>query len=95
MKNEMKHTDNHSPADMLEYINKVDAPPFLLTRIRQKIANATEQTIAPKWAFAAGFSLVLVVSLNIYIITAPTENKPQQANLAQTMNLIPHNSLYE
>ena len=91
----MKHTDNHSPADMLEYINKVDAPPFLLTRIRQKIANAREQQINPKWALAAGVSLLLIVALNLYVISGPDNNQPQQTNLAQTMNLYPHNSLYE
>jgi hypothetical protein len=95
MSQQMKHSDNNSPADMLERINKVDAPAFLLTRIRQKIANAGEQQIAPKWAFAAGFSLLLVVALNLYIITSPAESRPQENNLAQTMNLIPHNSLYE
>lgn len=90
----MKHTHNNSPADMLEYINKVDTPPFLLTRIKQKIANLGEQKVSPKWAFAAAMSLLLLIALNLYVVTAPTDNKPEQGDLAQTMNLYPHNSLY-
>ncbi len=92
----MENTNNNNPADMLEYINKVEAPPFLLTRIRQKIANVAEQPVAPKWVLAACTSLLLIVALNIYIISGSSENPhPNQPNLAQSMNLYPQNSLYE
>ncbi len=92
----MKNTNSYDPADMLEQVTRVDAPPFLLTRIRQRIADTREQ-VSPAMAWVAGLSLVFILALNIYIITGDetTAGGKTQANLAQTMNLYPHNSLYE
>ncbi len=85
------------PADMLDNIGRVDAPPFLLTRIGQRIANAAAQRVQPVWAVAAGVSLVLVLALNVYVMTGTqkTASPRPQSDLAAAMELYPQNSLYE
>jgi len=92
----MKYTDQYDPSDMLDHVKRVDAPPFLLTRIRQKIDTARRQA-SPALIWATGLSMALIFTVNIYVITAPAKtNDVNPGNeLAQSMNLYPHNSLYE
>ncbi len=91
----MANIHNTDPASMLETIQRVEAPPFLLTRIRQQIANRQDAAVPTRWAWAAGLSFVLILALNIYAITGSSRGTRPQANLVQTMDLYPHNSLYE
>jgi hypothetical protein len=92
----MKNSETYDPTEVLSQIQRVEAPPFLLTRIRQRISD-TRQQVSPGVAWVAGLSFLLVLALNLYIISSSdyhreTQKKP---DLAQTMNLYPHNSLYE
>jgi hypothetical protein len=87
----------NEPANMLEQIVKVDAPPFLLTRIREKIAVAREQRITPALAWAGALSFIVILSVNVYIVSAFSDSKTSQkaSNLVESMNLYPDNSIYE
>jgi hypothetical protein len=94
----MKKDNIYDPADMLELVGRVEAPPFLLTRIRQRIENVRQQKVSPGFAWAATLSFLLVLSVNVYIMAGGAgkmEGRGRQVNLAQTMNLFPDNSLYE
>ncbi|MCF8450715.1 MAG: hypothetical protein K9G49_12665 [Taibaiella sp.] len=93
----MTQNKRNEPADMLDHIIKMDAPPFLFTRIRQKIAVAREQRITPALAWVGAVSFTIILSVNVYIVAGNTDSKTsgKASKLAQSMNLYPQNSLYE
>jgi hypothetical protein len=77
--------------DMLGQIQKVDAPPFLLTRIKQKIENTHNSNFSPRLAWSLAMAVVLVLLLNLGVIISKTSHTD---SLADTMNLLPKNTLY-
>ncbi len=83
------------PAEMLVKVVPVEAPPFLLTRIRQRIANVS-QRVPAKWVAATAVSMACILMLNIYIISGRSDMRAQEdgTQLARAMNLFPDNSLY-
>lgn len=83
------------PAGMLEGIRKVEAPPFLLTRIRQKIKAQSERKVTRFTVFAAGLSLSVLFAMNIYIVSNSGQNKTHVPDdIANAMNLFPDNNIY-
>ncbi len=86
----------NNPIELLDQIKKVDAPPFLVTRIRQKIENSRQSRFSTGISWSLGISLLVVVVLNITIMMKQTHSTKtaQDSNLAVAMNLIPTNSLY-
>lgn len=83
--------------DLLSKIEKVDAPPFLYTRILQKIENQKqiEVSIAKQWSLALAFLLLII--LNISVLTSSTaskQNNKQTENLASGLGLVTDNNLY-
>ncbi len=80
--------------DILEHIGKVEAPPFLFTRINAKIDSLQRNKFSPLIlkTFAASFLIVLLFnSVAMVNYNREIENK---ANLAQQFDLVPHNSFY-
>jgi hypothetical protein len=78
---------------LLSQIEAVEAPPFLLTRITQKIENEQVSRFSLGASWALGFSLLLILSLDIAVLVrnfAPIK----QVNLAQKMELLPKNDFY-
>lgn len=85
--------------DLLKQIKQVDAPPFLLTPIRQQIDNLSnfKAPVKWKWAFAASAILILALNVSIFFKSADTtasagrntaiENVVQSMNLTNTINL--------
>lgn len=91
----MKQTDNMDSVSMLESIGKAAAPPFLLTRIKQRIANGNiRQYVSPRWVAVASLSFVLLLMVNVYVLKGYENKSNVKSNLAQAMNLYPNNSLY-
>ncbi len=91
----MKNIDNK--LDLLKQIKEVDAPPFLLTRIRQGIDNLhnAEAPVKWKWAFAIISIFLLLLNLSIFFKTPATTNKKAGIeSLVTTLNLSTSNSLY-
>jgi hypothetical protein len=82
--------------ELLSQIESVEAPPFLLTRIRQKIENERVNQFSPRVSWALGFSVFLIVSLNIAVLF---ENQAKSAEItpsfAQNMELLPQNDFYK
>lgn len=93
----MSNTNETDPLMMLNNLKRVDAPPFLLTRIRQRIANRQEQTLNPAIVWTAGLAMLFVISINVYLITdnPGISKRGHEVNLAESMNLYPQNALYE
>ncbi len=86
--------------DLLNKLKQVDAPAFLLTRIRQQINNLgnVEAPVTWKWAFA--LSSLLILALNISIFFKSNDNASAISktggieNVINSMNLSTTNDLY-
>jgi len=86
--------------NLLKQIKEVDAPPFLLTRIRQQIDNLAnvEAPVKWKWAFAA--SAIFIMALNVSILfksndtTVSAGKNAGIENVVKSMNLTSTNNLY-
>ena len=79
----------------LEKIKRVDTPPFLFTRIQQKI-NYAQNTIVPKkivWTISLAFIVILM--LNVSIIVSQQTPSNTLESYAQSINLISNNNLYK
>ncbi len=86
--------------DLLKQIKEVEAPLFLLTRIKQQIENLgnVEAPVNWKWAFAV--SAVLILTLNISILFKSNDTTEVIGksggieNVVKSMNLTTTNQLY-
>jgi hypothetical protein len=81
----------------LEDLNKiktVEAPPFLFTRIQQKISAKNELIVPNKlvWLSILSFSFVVVISIGSMFYTNSSKSNAQ--TIAQSMNLATTNNLY-
>ena len=82
--------------DALKKIKQVDAPPFLITRIKQQIENL-ENAPAPvkwKWAFAVSTMLILVLNVSVFFKNNNTKEKAGIESVISAMHLSDTNALY-
>jgi len=83
--------------DLLRKIQSMDEPPFLLTRIRQRI-QSLELSPAPrswKWALVLTGAAIVVLNLGIILKTANTAKNSSIETIAISMNLSSGNNLYD
>lgn len=89
--------------DLLKQIKEVDAPPYLLTRIRQQMQNtgAAQAPIKWKWAFAFAAIFILALNISIFLKTSDNNNQSENGtkkagleNVIKSMNLTTTNELY-
>jgi hypothetical protein len=78
--------------DILNKIQKVDAPPFLYTRILNRIQNKVKETVPVKWAVATAAGLIVLITININVIKSGEESNT--TDLSEVFNLKTNNSLY-
>ncbi len=78
--------------DILNRIQKVDAPPFLYTRILTRVQNKVKETVPVKWAVAAAACLLILITINISVIQSSKESN--STNLSEVFSLKTNNSLY-
>ncbi len=93
----MKQDNKYDSLNQLDALQRVEAPPFLLTRIRQRIADAALPQVSPKWVWATVLSFILIAVLNVYTVSNYSSSQTgtqQPANLVEQMNLQTNNSLY-
>lgn len=91
--------------DILQRIQKVDPPPFLLTRIQQRIAESYSDAFSRRQSVALAFSFVIVVFVNISVLVYSNSSinsgnysgnhRSAAATLVQSMNLNSTNELYQ
>ncbi len=84
----MKHTPEPDLTP-LDRITRVEAPPFLLTRIRQKIDESSRTRISPTFQWVMGIATVLFLALNTFAILKVTQKTKSTPVLAQGMNVVP------
>ena len=82
--------------DALKKIKQVEAPPFLLTRIKQQIQNRgnAPAPVKWKWAFAATAFIILALNMSILFRTGSAKNKTGIEAVVKSMNLSDSNDLY-
>lgn len=78
--------------DILNRIQKVDAPPFLYTRILTRVQNKVRETVPVKWAVVAAACLLILITINISVIQSTKQNNT--TDLSQVFSLQTSNSLY-
>ncbi len=88
---------NHDELDGLKKINRVDAPPFLLTRIQGRLESLNQSVEAPiqwRWSFAA--AAMLILTLNTGILLTKMNNQPESSisEVVSSMQLSNQNSFY-
>ncbi len=79
----------------LDKIRKVEVPPFLLTRIQQKIETLNTATLTKKTAWALGLSFSVIVVLNIGLILKSQVGDKSMETYAQSIHLNSNNTLYK
>jgi hypothetical protein len=80
---------------LLDEIGRVDAPPFLLTRIQQKIIEARTERVSPVLAWTAGLATVLLLLINAWVLTSVPTSHESAADMTVNSMFFPKNSLYE
>jgi len=85
-----------SKLDLLQQVQKVEAPPFLYTRILQRISSVQETPAPIKWRFAFAAVAVLLLALNISILLSskPKTKSNNIDTVVSSMNLSTSNELY-
>ena len=83
-----------SDLEVLSQIVKVDAPPFLYTRIKEKLKQNYTVNFTSKTSFSLGFSLVLLLILNAAVILKYQPTTLPKKNLLVNLNIQTTNELY-
>lgn len=81
--------------DYLDRIKRVETPPFLFTRIQQRIENLNTNTLTKKTSWALGISFSIIICLNIGLIINNQNNSQSIKKYAKVLNLTPDNNLYK
>ena len=90
----MKNDDIENILGELKKIEQVETPPFLFTRIQQKITAKPSLNFSKKVVWAYGFAFLIILTVNIFVIFTKINEKTNEVNIAQVMNLVPNNSIY-
>tara|TARA_Y100000385_G_scaffold125143_1_gene130113 strand:+ start:535 stop:801 length:267 start_codon:yes stop_codon:yes gene_type:complete len=88
----MKETDSFIYDDALASIEKVDASPYLLSRIRQRLKNRDVLSKSQKWFVMLSFLVLLAVNIVAINILDKFTFQFQQIN--EYAYLLPQNNLY-
>ena len=90
--------DVDNKLNLLKQVKVVEAPPFLLTRIRQQIQNLNdiEAPVKWKWTFAITSVVILVLNVSVFFKQADskTENTTAIETVVSSMNLSTKNNIY-
>jgi hypothetical protein len=83
--------------ELLKEIKKVDAPPFMLTRIKQGIANYQLTTVSNGWVVKMAMGMLIIVAMNIGIVLSQSSNSNEQNQsevILEHMKMNTSNELY-
>jgi hypothetical protein len=92
----MKRNEENESLALLDQIERVDAPPFLLTRIQQQVSAVRAAEVSPAMVWSAGLVTVLVLVLNVWVLTGRNTNEPASGITSENFSMFfPKNSIYE
>jgi hypothetical protein len=82
--------------ELLKEIQKVDAPPFLYTRIKQEIDSSISEKAPTNWRLAFAMIAILIFSLNVFILlnTSGIKKNGGIDEVVSSMGLSNSNDLY-
>jgi len=82
--------------DKLKNIKLVDAPPFLFTRIKERIESMGNAPVSTKWKLAFVLAALLILALNTGIVfqSSGREKKSNITDVVGAMQLSPSNDFY-
>lgn len=83
--------------EALKKINRVEAPPFLFTRIEAKIEAVEAQTVSINWVVGASLAFSLLLAVNILLIQNKFSGSSEQTQFQtyiEDMNLDATNESY-
>jgi len=80
--------------DYLNKIQKVDAPPYLFTRIQQKIKDSQSVVLPKKIVWAIGLLCSVILCVNISVVLYAAESINTTVTMSQIIELMPNNSFY-
>lgn len=78
----------------LERIEKVDTPPFLFTRIQEKVKQQLTERVSTRQAVLYMTGIALVILINVFTLRSSGSREPENA-LATELGLSPENQLYK
>ncbi|GHB76901.1 hypothetical protein [Persicitalea jodogahamensis] len=88
---------NHDKLDGLKKISRVDAPPFLFTRIKGQIESLNPVAEAPlpwRWSFATAAMIVLALNTGILVAKLTSQQESGVSEIVSSMQLSNQNSFY-
>lgn len=81
--------------ELLGRVERVDAPPFLFTRITARIEAQREARPARSWVLVTSLAMVMLLAMNSYVLFGGIGNeKAGIERLAVGMNVGASNQLY-
>ena len=81
--------------ELLQNIEQVEAPAFLFTKIQARISQELEEFVPVKYVWAAAFSLMVLLVLNVWTIQESSiQTEDNIAVMVEEMDLIPSNSFF-
>lgn len=84
-----------SDIDILENIQRVNAPDLDYTTFAEKVAFLNKQKVSTPIMVSVISGVLLLVSLNIVMVSTFGKQKPQHADDIQYLSLVNNNSLYQ
>ncbi len=79
----------------LEKIQRVDAPPYLYTRIQQRIEQTKKETMPKGVVLTLAFCFAVIVVINAMVFLNYRIQPNPTENLVQSFQLSASNSLYQ
>jgi hypothetical protein len=82
--------------DKLKNIQRVDAPAFLFTRIKQQIENLAQAPAPARWrfAFVSVAIILLILNMAVLIRSSRIEKRSGVEQVINSMHLSSSNDLY-
>jgi hypothetical protein len=82
--------------DKLKNIRRLDAPPYLFTRIKERIDSMGDVPVSTQWKLAFAMAALLILTLNTRIVfqSSDREKKNNITGVVSAMQLSPSNDFY-
>ena len=87
--------DTNGPEDLLKRIERVDPPPFLLTRIEARLEQGVRVPRTRLVAVACGLALLLLVNVAVIKQSKGDESGSAMGEVLDGMRLNASNQLYQ
>jgi hypothetical protein len=82
--------------DLLKKVEKVDTPPYLMTRIQARIHQEEAEKLPIAWKWAGSLTFVVMILGNIYFSNMGSiGSKPTAESLESNLYLQTQNQLYD